>query len=79
MESPIEKIVEWYLSLPESHQQDIGAILGSSCPGFDGLDVNTDLDAIPSIFIEYLEKSKKNKMTEVGMTLMLIEALLLNS
>ncbi len=71
MESPIDKITEWYRSLPESHQQDIGGILGSSSPGFDDLDLSTELDEISPTFVKHLEKSKASKMTEVGMALML--------
>jgi hypothetical protein len=71
MESPIDKITEWYCSLPNSHQQDIGGILGSSSPGFNGIDLSMDPDAIPYTFVTHIEKSKTSKMTEVGMVLML--------
>ncbi len=73
MESPIDKFVDWYLSLPKSHQMDIGAIVGSCCPGFD-FDIS-DIDKISFRFIDGVKRSLVNRQLEVGMTLLLKSAI----
>ena len=71
MESPVKKFIGWYLSLPDSHQMDIGTIVGGCCPGFDGVSDTSDIDKISSRFIDVVKKSLAHRQLEVGMILVL--------
>ncbi|MFC3025129.1 hypothetical protein ACFODT_15085 [Vibrio zhugei] len=75
MKSPLQKIKDWYLSLPIDHRIDIGAIIGMSCPGFGDLGISTETDLIPEKFIAPIDEALSHPATEVGMVLLLREAI----
>lgn len=75
MESPLKKIKDWYLSLPIDHRVDMGAIIGMSCPGFSDLCISTETDLIPEKFIISIDEALSHPITEVGMVLLLREAI----
>ena len=74
MESPLEKIIEWYESLPITQRQDIGATIGMSCPGFGDLGLSTELELIPKKFVLSLKECLENRQKEVGMVLLVRSA-----
>lgn len=71
MESPLQKIIDWYLSLPVEQRSDIAFMVGSVSPGFDIKSLIADLDQLENIFLETLEKAKQSKLSEVGMVVLL--------
>jgi len=69
VESPIKKIQEWYLSLPEDQRVDIAALVGSYC-----LDIRTielESEEIVNGFLGKIERSQVSSMQEVGMSVVL--------
>lgn len=70
MESPLKKFIEWYESLPVNQRQDIGALIGMSCPGFGELGLSTELEYIPKKFIFSLKECLDNRQKEIGMVLL---------
>lgn len=74
MESPLENVIEWYESLPITQRQDIGAIIGMSCPGFGDLGISTELEEIPKKFVISLKQCFESRQKEVGMVLLVRSA-----
>lgn len=74
MESPLGKFIEWYESLPITQRQDIGAIIGMSCPGFGDLGLSTELEDIPKKFVFSLKECLENRQKEIGMVLLVRSA-----
>lgn len=73
MESPIQNIIDWYLSLPKIQRTDIAVDIGVPYPGFRGLSTLIS-NCKESDFIEILQNSMECKHTEVGMAILLREA-----
>lgn len=71
MSSPIVLFIEWYESLPVSHRQDIAILVGTYCPGFDKVGIDTEIDTLPQLFAETLRDYQDGSLRELGAVLSL--------
>lgn len=69
MEPPLQKIIDWYKSLPVDQKVDVGAMIGMHAPGFEDIDFSTDTDLVPDKFLKTLESCTSSRHQEVGMVL----------
>lgn len=70
MENPLEKIIDWYSSIPVSHREDIGFFIVKCNMGFESISVDTDEKFYEKI-IDKLLSIKDNKMLASGLALSL--------
>jgi len=71
MISPLNKILDWYNSLPAEHRTDISALTMNSCPGFAITSDPLISENLENNFINTLETYKSGNMKEIGMCLAL--------
>ena len=70
MDSPLEKFIEWYMSLPVPHRQSIVEFVIFYNIGFDDLDT-TDMEELHNKFVRKLTKYSRDKLKGTGLALML--------
>ena len=70
MDSPLEKFIEWYMSLPVPHRQAIVEFVIFFNIGFDDMDT-TNMEELQNAFIKKLLKYSHDKLKGTGLALML--------
>ena len=70
MDSPIEKFIEWYMSLPVSHRQSIAEFVVLFDIGFDGI-ATRNIEELPNAFVRKLSRYSHDKLKGTGLALML--------
>ena len=70
MDSPLEKFIEWYMSLPVPHRQSIAEFVIFFNIGFDDIDT-TNIEELHDAFVKKLSKYSRDKLKGTGLALML--------
>ena len=70
MNSPLEKFIEWYMSLPIPHRQSIAEFVIFFNIGFDDIDT-TNMEELHNAFVKKLSKYSHDKLKGTGLALML--------
>lgn len=70
MDSPLEKFIEWYMSLPVPHRQSIVEFVIFFNIGFDDVDT-TNIEELQDAFVQRLSKYSHDKLKGTGLALML--------
>ena len=70
MDSPLEKSIEWYMSLPIPHRQSIAEFVIFFNIGFDDIDT-TNMEELHNAFVKKLSKYSHDKLKGTGLALML--------
>jgi hypothetical protein len=70
MDSPLEKFIEWYMSLPVPHRQSIVEFVIFFNVGFDDIDT-TNVEELHNAFVKKLLKYSHEKLKGTGLALML--------
>ncbi len=68
MDSPIEKIIEWYESLPVEHRNEIAVMASEFGIGPDDIDI-LSAEGAPEKFVAYVRNSPSNRQRAVGLIL----------
>jgi hypothetical protein len=69
MDSPLEKFIEWYMSLPVPHRQSIVEFVIFFNLGFDDIDT-TNTRGLHNAFVKKLSKYSQDKLKGTGLALM---------
>ena len=77
--SPLQKFLKWYATLPTSHRLDIAYFTSASFPGhaFDGCD-QTDAEILVQGFIGWIDKYSCDRIKGVGLSLFIRTAISFN-
>jgi hypothetical protein len=70
VDSPLEKFIDWYLSLPVPHRQSIVEFVIFYNIGFDDIDT-TNFEELHNAFVKKLSKHSHDKLKGTGLVLML--------
>jgi len=70
MHSPLEKFIEWYMTLPVPHRQSIVEFVVFFNIGFDDVDT-TNMEDFQNAFVRKLSKYSHDKLKGTGLALML--------
>jgi hypothetical protein len=65
MDSPLEKFIEWYISLPVPHRQSIVEFVIFFNIGFDDIDT-TNMEELHNVFVKKLSKYSYDKLKGTG-------------
>lgn len=66
MSSPTEALIEWYLSIPLSHREDIAGIAGMCLPAYESITISDDTSVMVEKFIDITKSTKGNVFKEVA-------------
>lgn len=70
MDSPLEKFIKWYMSLPVSQRQSIVEFVIFFNLGFDDIDT-TNMEELHDAFVKKLSKYSHDKLKGTGLALMI--------
>ena len=70
MDSPLEKFIEWYMSLPVPHRQAIVEFVIFFNIGFDDIDT-TNMEEFQNAFVKKLSRHSHDRLKGTGLALML--------